>query len=126
MLQLKNMFRGIQTLLGKYNKAKKQETKDKYYGRIKEKLDTQNINKLVKEDIQRQKQRKQMEKRLKAAQKQQRKLEKERARQDAKLKKLRKQRDLANRLLSDDERNLLIRRKNTQALDQSELKSTKN
>ena len=88
MLQLKNMFGGVKTLLTKYNKAKKQETKDKYYNEIKDKLDTQHVERVFKEDLQRQKQeekqRKKLEKKLNAALKRQRKLDKERARQDAK------------------------------------------
>ena len=125
MLQLKNMFRGVKTLLSRYNKARKQQTKDKYYEEIRTKLDNQHVDKVFKEDIQRQKQgenqRKQMEKRLKAALKQQRKLEKERVRQDAKMKKLRKQQELSSRLLFKEERNLLLRRKYNQALDQGKL-----
>ena len=125
MLQLKNMFKGVKTLLTKYNSSKKKETKEKYYNEIKDKLDTQHVDKVFREDIQRprqgEKQRKQIENRLKAAQKRQRKLENERVRQDKKLTKLEEQRRLSNRLLSDEERNLLMRRKNTQALGQDEL-----
>ena len=71
MKSLKNMFRGVQTLPTKYNKAKKQETKDKYYQEIKDKLDTQEIDKVFKEDLRKQKneqkQRKQLQKKLDAA-----------------------------------------------------------
>ena len=56
MLRLQNMFKGVKTLLTKYNKAKKQDTKVKYYEEIKSKLDTQHINKIFKEDLVRQKQ----------------------------------------------------------------------
>lgn len=70
MLSLKKMFKGVQTLLTKMNSAKGQETKDKYYGEIKEKLDEQNINRVFKDDLKRQK-----------------KEQKERARQDKVLKK---------------------------------------
>ena len=125
MLQLQNMFRGVKTLLSKYNNSKKQETKDKYYEEIKTKLDTQHIDKVFKDDLKKQqneqKQRKQLQKKLDAAVKRQGKLDRERARQDKKLKKLREQQELSSRLLSDEERNLLLRRKYTQALDQSEL-----
>ena len=125
MLQLKKMFSGVQSLLNKMNKAKKQETREKYKAEIGKKLDEQNINRVFKEDLARQKQqekqRKHLKKKLDAALKRQDKLNKERARQDAKLKKLREQRELSSRLLSNDERNLLLRRKYTQALDQDEL-----
>ena len=121
MLRLRDMFHGVKTLLGKYNKAKKQETRDKYYGEIKTKLDTQQINKVIKEDLKKQKQRKQLQKKLDAAVKRQGKLDKERARQDKKLKKLREQQELSSRLLSKEERDLLLRRKYNQALTQEEL-----
>ena len=104
MLQLKKMFSGVQSLLTKYNNAKKKETKDKYYEEIKTKLDEQHVERVFKEDLQRekneQKQRKQLQKKLDATLKRQNKLERERARQDAKLKKIESQQALANRLLS--------------------------
>lgn len=134
MLSLKNMFKGVKSLLNKYNSAKKKDTKDKYYEEIKTKLDTQNINRVFKEDLvrqkqeekQRKKQRKELQKKLNAALKQQKKLNKERAKQNAKLEKMKKQQTLSNRLLSNNERDLLIWRKKTQALDQEELNLTKN
>ena len=125
MQSLKNMFKGVQTLLSKYNKAKKQETKDKYYNEIKMKMDSQQINKVFKEDLKRQKQgqkeRRNLQKKLDAAVKRQEKLEKERARQDKKLKNLSKKRTQSSRLLSDAERNNLLIKKYNQALTREEL-----
>ena len=69
-------------------------------------MDTQNINRVFKEDIQRQKQeqkvRSKLQKNLEISIKQQDKLEKERARQDAKLKKMSEQQTLSDRLLSNE------------------------
>ena len=126
MLSLKKMFSGVQTLLGKYNKAKKQETRDKYYDEIKTKLDTRQIDKVFKEDLERQKneqkQKKQLQKKLDAALKRQKKLDKERARQDTRLRRISRQQVLSSRLLSDDERKNLLIRKYNQALSQEELR----
>ena len=126
MLRLKNMFSGVKTLLGKYNKAKKQETRDKYYEEIKVKLDTQHVDKVFKEDLKRQKneqkQRNQLQKKLDAVVKRQGKLERERARQDKRLKNITKQQALSSRLLSDAERNNLLIKKYNQALSQEELR----
>ena len=95
MIQLKNMFRGVKTLLTKYNNSKKQETKDKYYQEIKDKLDTQQIDKVFKEDLKKQKseqkQRNILQKKLDAAVKRQGKLERETARQDKRLKNISKE-----------------------------------
>ena len=126
MLQLKNMFHGVKTLLSKYNKSKKQETRDKYYNEIKTKLDTQQVDKVFKEDLKRQKQeqkqRKQLQKKLDAAVKRQGKLEKERARQDKKLEKITREQTLSSRLLSEGERNNLLIQKYNQALTRDKLK----
>ena len=62
-----------------------------------------------------------MQKKLDASIKHRQKVEKERSQQDAKLRKLKEQHALSDRLLSEDERNLLLRRKYTQALDEDEL-----
>ena len=126
MLSLKKMFSGVQTLLSKMNRAKTQGTKDKYYQEIKEKLDTQNINRVFKEDLlhqekeqkERAKKERILQKNLEKSINRQKKLEKERARQDAKLKKMSEQQTLSARLLSDEERNQLLRRKYTQALNE--------
>ena len=56
MQSLKSLFKGVQILLNKMNNSKKQETKNKYYQEIKDQLDTQNINRVFKEDLLRQKQ----------------------------------------------------------------------
>ena len=126
MLSLKKIFSGVQSLLGKYNKAKKQETRDKYYNEIRTKMDTQQINKVFKEDLRRQnneqKRWKQLQKKLDAAVKRQGKLERERARQDKRLKNITKEQALSSRLLSDAERNNLLIRKYNQALSQEELR----
>ena len=126
MLSLKKMFSGVQGLLGKYNRAKKQETRDKYYNEIKTKLDTQQIDKVFKDDLKRQnneqKQKKQLQKKLDAAIKRQGKLERERARQDKRLENLSKQQAQSSRLLSDAERNNLLIKRYNQALTQDELR----
>ena len=78
MKSLKSLFTGVQTLLSKMNKARKQETKDKYYQEIKEKLHAQNTTRLWKEYLQhqkqQQKQRKELQRKLNAALKRQNKL----------------------------------------------------
>ena len=122
MLQLKNMFHGVKTLLTKYNKAKKQETRDKYYNEIKTKLGTQHIDKVFKEDLKRQKQQNILRKKLHAVVKRQGKLERERARQDKRLEKISKKQVQTSRLLSDAERNNLLIKKYNQALSQDELR----
>ena len=126
MKSLKKMFSGVQSLLNKYNAAKKQETKDKYYEEIKTRLDTQNINRVFKEDLQRQnneqKARTKLQKKLNATLKRQDKLEKERTRQDTRLKRITQQQALSSRLLSNEERNNLLVKKYSQALDLDELR----
>ena len=126
MLQLKKMFSGVQNLLGKYNKAKKQETRDKYYNEIKTKMDTQQITKVFKEDLKKQKNeqklRNQLQKKFDAAVRRQGKLERERARQDNRLKNISKEQALSFRLLSSAERNNLLIKKYNQALTQEELR----
>ena len=126
MQSLKKMFSGVQGLLGKYNRAKKQETRDKYYEEIKTKLDTQHIDKVFKEDLKRQnneqKQRIQLQKKLDAAVKRQGKLERERARQEKRLRNISKKQAQSSRLLSDAERNNLLIKKYNQALTQEELR----
>ena len=62
-----------------------------------------------------------LKKKLENSIKHRKKVEKEKSRQDAKLKKIREQQALSNRLLSEDEKNLLLRRKYTHALDEAEL-----
>ena len=121
MQSLKNMFHGVKTLLTKYNNAKKQETRDKYYSEIKMKMDSQQINKALKEQKKEQKQRKQLQKKLDAAVKRQGKLERERARQDKRLKNLSKKQAQSSRLLSEGERNNLLIQKYNQALSREEL-----
>ena len=121
MLQLKNMFHGVKTLLTKYNNAKKQETRDKYYNEIKMRMDSQQINKALKEQKREQKERKQLQKKLDAAVKRQGKLERERARQDKRLKNLSKKQAQSSHLLSEGERNNLLIQKYNQALSREEL-----
>ena len=129
MKSLTNLFKSVNTLLNKIDTSKRKETKDKYQEQLQQKLENAITDESWKQDLIRQKQeenncaaqKKSLQKKLRDTLKNQKKMDYKRKRQDAKFKKLKEQQALSKRLLSDDERNLLLRRKFSQALSNDEL-----
>ena len=125
MTYLKKLFKGMNTLLNKIVKSKKQETKEKYRKQLREKMDNAINDRVWGRDLEnRQRERnrqREIQRKLSAAFERQKKMDIERKRQNSKIQKLEKQRDLSNSLLSTDERDLLLREKYSKERNPDEL-----
>ena len=123
---MNNLVRGFKTLIQKIEAAKRPQTKQRYQEELRRKMEA-NLKRVWNDDLLLQERRAErrvvnLQKQLNAALKRQRRFEKVKKAMDNKFKKLKEQQTLSARLLSDDERGLLKRRKYSQVLSSDELR----
>ena len=125
MKSLTNLFKRTKSLLNKISSVKKVETKQKYQEQL-QKVSEEIVDKSWAKDLEHQKKQQRscgaiLQKKFNAALKRQKKMDIERKKQNSKIQKMEKEKSLSNRLLSTDERNLLIKRKYAEAHNPDEL-----
>ena len=125
MTSLTNLFKRMKSLLYKISSVKKVGTKEKYQEQL-QRVNEGIVNMSWGQDLERQEKQERsraaiLQKKLNAALKRQKKMDIERKKQNSRLEKLEKQQALSRRLLSTDERDLLLQRKYSEAQSPDEL-----